>query len=204
MADPPPRLFTLVNIALFCGTLLVIVLSTAELLSAPVIIGMSASILHLLLASPIIQDASLATAAHGLTVSSCFLFIAMLLQLWNAFSRVAHILRHLSNLAVTAFAIVAFIQTTASKELLLVGSITAAWSDFGRSAEFEEKHGCQGIGMDTKSCQNLVEQTVADVFHLCRALRIPVGIFWGALLFYGLPAVGIVAFDDKQKITKSA
>jgi hypothetical protein len=194
-ANHPP-LCSPLNIALFCVTVLVLALTTAELLSAPSICALSAYLLIEIRASEVIHNSFLITAVYGLLITSALLFVVILLQWRDAFSLPVLVLRNICNVSVTAFAILLLICTTAEKEIDLRASTIAKWSSAAGVRAFEARHECHGA----ESCAGPLNVTVADIFTLARRLKIPVGIFWAALLFYGLPSVAIVILGDKRKV----
>jgi hypothetical protein len=198
LVEPPP-LCSPLNLALLCGTVFVLMLSTAELLSPLVICGLSVWLLQLIRRSKLIDDSLLLTVVYGLIVLSSLLFLALLLQLRNAFSFPALILRNICNVTLTVFAILIFVETSEQKEIDLFTRIIHTWSNAANFRMFEEKYNC----VSAQSCSESLKAVIADVFTLGRRLKIPIGIFWAAIVFYGIPAVLIVAFDDKRRAAKA-
>jgi len=181
-AAKPEPMWNLMNCGLFFATLIVLFLTTCEFLTPLAIAAFSAMTTYQFQAHPSIPDKLIVIGTIGLLPSSVILFVILILQLCYPFSKPVLILRHVLNVSLTAFAVLNLISTRSSRQDPTLESFVSNCPD--------------------EDCILGAENFIATVFQNSKTMKIFISLYWAAIIFYSLPALGIVLFVPHVPLKK--
>lgn len=183
------KTWTVVNVLMAVGTCFVILLSICEILAPVVVAIITGVILSEEMSNPILeQHGTISISTIGLLVSSIGLFITYFFQWWKPFKTLICSIRHLFNICFTIFAIWHLINMKEANQVNLIESVAEKWNDFTPAQSFESENACSGY----VSCQIKFIKSVDKVYTYGRNLTPVIGIFWAAIIFFGLISTGAV------------
>lgn len=186
---------TIANVVMATGICIVLLLSVCEVLAPITVAIVSGIILSEEYRNPILESyGSLVVSTIGLVISSVGLCITFLVQWWRPFKTIVCCTRHVFNISFTVFAIWHLVNMRESSQISLIESLTENWNDNKSAVSFEEKYSCSGY----LSCQKDFILSVDRVYKYGRNLKAAFGIFWAAIIFFGLISTGAVVVSYIQ------
>lgn len=133
------------------------------------------------------DELMLVVSILGLTVSSCLLFITLIVQAVRSTVKGILIVRHVLNVAVTVFAVIYMVSVGEGREEKTWNRITDNWPSVA-AEKFEDANNCVGFA----ECRDAIGKSFKTVFTNGRAMKPVFGLFWAVMILYGLVGMALM------------
>ena len=185
------------NVLLACGTLFVLLLTCLEIAMPIATLVVTALMLAEQVANPFFggNELLLFIGTIGSVASSALLLVIFLCQFYRPFNKGVASLRHILNLAFTAFAILLLLYVRTSTEGDVQARIDREWGNVD-STEFQRAYEC----VSQADCIVPLRKSFERIYDNGRMLRPILGLFWAAIIFYGIVGIIIVGASKAIKL----